>query len=191
MNSLSRQFVSRLGEQESKAVYLHKVSTEGPIEDNTHFSERGAYAMAAMVVRELDSLRLEPQQRPTNQIMSRRSGSGQCGEPTGQSRQAGTTPRNRSASIGSGIWRQEESKLVHIARRRLSRRCKDEAVPTCRAERKTEFSIQAFKQRHQQVEPLLYSRYQWRGPPLGEWGRSFRRLRLQHRSTCISRIVFP
>ena len=60
MTALSRQLVSGLGEQESKAIYLHLNSALGPIEDNTHFSERGAYAMAALVVTELDALRVVP-----------------------------------------------------------------------------------------------------------------------------------
>lgn len=58
MTSLSRQLVSSLGEQESKAVYLHLSTPDGKLEDNTHFSERGAYAMAALVAQELDSLQI-------------------------------------------------------------------------------------------------------------------------------------
>jgi pectinesterase len=58
MNQLSRQFITALGEQDSKAIYLQTNGPEGLVEDNTHFSERGAYAMAAMVARELDHLKL-------------------------------------------------------------------------------------------------------------------------------------
>jgi unsaturated rhamnogalacturonyl hydrolase len=60
MTYLSGQFVSSLGEEESKAIYLHSTGPDGPVEDNTHFSERGAYAMAAIVARELDSLHIVP-----------------------------------------------------------------------------------------------------------------------------------
>lgn len=65
MTHLSRQFVSRLGEQESKAIYLHSEGADGPIEDNTHFSERGAYAMAAMVEQGLDTLQIVPHELPS------------------------------------------------------------------------------------------------------------------------------
>ena len=58
MTRLSGQFVAGLGEQESKAVYLHFMATELLIEDNTHFSERGAYAMAALIALELDRLQI-------------------------------------------------------------------------------------------------------------------------------------
>ena len=60
MTRLSGQFVRRLGEQESKAIFLHLLTPAGQKEDNTHFSERGAYAMAALVARELDRLQLLP-----------------------------------------------------------------------------------------------------------------------------------
>jgi len=77
MNALSRQFVSRLGEQESKAVYLHAMGSDGPGEDNTHFSERGAYAMAALVARELDRLQIVPHAgRPPTFIRVEQDGSG-------------------------------------------------------------------------------------------------------------------
>ena len=39
---------------------MHLKTAEGPVEDNTHFSERGAYAMAALVATELDRLVLVP-----------------------------------------------------------------------------------------------------------------------------------
>lgn len=58
MTRLSGRFVSGLGKERSKAIYLHLTGTDGPIEDNTHFSERGAYAMAAIVVQQLDALQL-------------------------------------------------------------------------------------------------------------------------------------
>ncbi len=58
MTRLSGQFVGGLGEQASKAIYLHLVSNGKPVEDNTHFSERGAYAMAALVARELARLQI-------------------------------------------------------------------------------------------------------------------------------------
>jgi lysophospholipase L1-like esterase len=57
---LSGQLVAGLGEQESKAIYLHLMTAEKPVEDNTHFSERGAYAMAALVARELERLKIAP-----------------------------------------------------------------------------------------------------------------------------------
>ncbi len=60
MTRMSRQFVAGLGEAESKAVYLHLAGADGPIEDNTHFSETGAYAMAALVVKGLNALQLVP-----------------------------------------------------------------------------------------------------------------------------------
>lgn len=58
MTLLSGQLVAALGEQESKEIYLHLVTGDGPVEDNTHFSERGAYAMAALVSQELDRLEI-------------------------------------------------------------------------------------------------------------------------------------
>lgn len=60
MTRLSGRLVSDLGEQESKAIYLHLSGAEGRVEDDTHFSERGAYAMAALVARELERLQLLP-----------------------------------------------------------------------------------------------------------------------------------
>ena len=60
MTRLSGQFVAGLEEQESKTVYLHSIKDGIPLEDNTHFSERGAYAMAALVARELDRLQIVP-----------------------------------------------------------------------------------------------------------------------------------
>lgn len=57
----SEQFVAGLGEQASKDIYLHLTTDGKIIEDNTHFSERGAYAMAAMVARELDRLQIVEQ----------------------------------------------------------------------------------------------------------------------------------
>jgi pectinesterase len=58
MTRLSGQLVAVLGEQRSKAIYLHLDSNGARSEDNTHFSERGAYAIAALVARELDGLGL-------------------------------------------------------------------------------------------------------------------------------------
>ncbi len=58
MTQLSGQFVAGLGEEESKAIYLHYTGADGPVADNTHFSERGAYAMAALVAKGLDDLQL-------------------------------------------------------------------------------------------------------------------------------------
>lgn len=77
VNALSRQFISGLGEQESKAIYLHFTSAEGPVEDNTHFSERGAYAMAALVAQGLDTLDIVPRQdAPATFIRVEQDGSG-------------------------------------------------------------------------------------------------------------------
>jgi len=55
---LSAQLVAGLGEQESKAIYLHFKTAETTVEDNTHFSERGAYAIAALVAQELGRLQI-------------------------------------------------------------------------------------------------------------------------------------
>lgn len=77
MNALSRQLVSGLGEQESKAIYLHLPGADGPIEDNTHFSERGAYVMAALVAGGLDALHVVPRkQDPPTFIRVEQDGSG-------------------------------------------------------------------------------------------------------------------
>ena len=65
MTALSRQLVSGLGEQDSKAIYLHLPGANGPIEDNTHFSERGAYVMAALVARGLDTLQIVARNEPS------------------------------------------------------------------------------------------------------------------------------
>jgi len=64
MTRLSGEFIDRLGEEKSKAIYLHYTGADGPVEDNTHFSERGAYAMAAIVVRELDARHIQRYQPP-------------------------------------------------------------------------------------------------------------------------------
>jgi hypothetical protein len=58
MTMLSGKFLAGLGEEESKAIYLHYTNANGPVVDNTHFSERGAYAMAALVAKGLESLQL-------------------------------------------------------------------------------------------------------------------------------------
>ncbi|MFC1776053.1 pectinesterase family protein [Pseudomonadota bacterium] len=55
---LSAQLVAALGEQKSKAIYLHFKTAETTVEDNTHFSERGAYAIAALVAQELGRLQI-------------------------------------------------------------------------------------------------------------------------------------
>lgn len=64
MTRLSGQFVTRLGEEQSKSVYLHLQGADGPIEDNTHFSESGAYAMAALIARGLNDLHLVSYRQP-------------------------------------------------------------------------------------------------------------------------------
>jgi len=61
MTRLSGNLVADLGEQASKDIYLHLTSNGKTIEDNTHFSERGAYAMAALVARELNRLQIVSQ----------------------------------------------------------------------------------------------------------------------------------
>lgn len=77
MTRLSARFVAGLGEQESKAIYLHLNTSNGAIEDNTHFSERGAYAMAALVARELESLQIvTPDIMPQKFIRVEQNGSG-------------------------------------------------------------------------------------------------------------------
>lgn len=73
MTRLSRRYVSGLGEKESEAVYLHLTGPEGRIEDNTHFSERGAYAMAAMVARELDRLNIVSYQDPESGVAGQKA----------------------------------------------------------------------------------------------------------------------
>ena len=60
MTRLSGQYVAGLGEEQSKAVYLHMNGPQGRVEDNSHFSETGAYAMAALVVEGLSRLKLAP-----------------------------------------------------------------------------------------------------------------------------------
>jgi len=57
---MSGQFVSGLGEQVSKTVYLYLAGVDKTKPDNTHFTETGAYAMASLVVRGLDALDLVP-----------------------------------------------------------------------------------------------------------------------------------
>ena len=77
MTRLSARFVADLGEQESKAIYLHLNTSDGAIEDNTHFSERGAYTMAALVARELESLQIvTPDIMPQKFIRVEQDGSG-------------------------------------------------------------------------------------------------------------------
>lgn len=70
MTRLSGQYVAGLGEEQSKAVYLHMAGPDGPVEDNTHFSETGAYAMAALVVEGLNALKLVSHE-PASQIFIR------------------------------------------------------------------------------------------------------------------------
>ena len=60
MNRLSGQYIDSLGEEQSKTVYLHLTGPDGPTEDDTHFSETGAFAMAALVVEGLNGLELVP-----------------------------------------------------------------------------------------------------------------------------------
>jgi len=60
MTRLSGEYVAALGEEQSKSVYLHLAGPDGDVEDNTHFSETGAYAMAALVVEGLSGLKLLP-----------------------------------------------------------------------------------------------------------------------------------
>jgi pectinesterase len=60
MTVLSGQFIADLGAQKSKDIYLHLTTARQVVEDNTHFSEQGAYAMAAFVARELDRLQVVP-----------------------------------------------------------------------------------------------------------------------------------
>jgi pectinesterase len=77
MTRLSGQYVAGLGEEQSKAVYLHMKGPQGRVEDNTHFSETGAYAMAALVVEGLSHLKLVPYEPgPATFIRVKQDGSG-------------------------------------------------------------------------------------------------------------------
>lgn len=77
MNDMSRRYVAGLGEEESKAVYLYLADDNRTKADNTHFTEAGAYAMASMVVKGLDSLQLAAcQQVPASFIRVEQDGSG-------------------------------------------------------------------------------------------------------------------
>ena len=60
MTRMSDQFVASLGEEDSKTVYLYLAGVDTSKPDNTHFTETGAYAMASLVVRGLDTLGLVP-----------------------------------------------------------------------------------------------------------------------------------
>jgi len=60
MTRMSGQFVAGLGEEDSKTVYLYLAGVDKTKPDNTHFTETGAYAMAALVARGLDTLQLVP-----------------------------------------------------------------------------------------------------------------------------------
>jgi len=60
MTRMSRQFVANLGEDDSKTVYLYLAGVDKAKPDNTHFTETGAYAMASLVARGLDALKLVP-----------------------------------------------------------------------------------------------------------------------------------
>jgi len=60
MTRMSAQFVASLGEEDSKTVYLYLAGVDKTKPDNTHFTETGAYAMAALVARGLDALKLVP-----------------------------------------------------------------------------------------------------------------------------------
>jgi len=60
MTRMSRQFVAGLGEEDSKTVYLYLAGVDATKPDNTHFTETGAYAMAALVARGLAALGLAP-----------------------------------------------------------------------------------------------------------------------------------
>jgi len=77
MNLLSQALIAGLGEEESKSIYLHLPDAEPPVEDNTHFSEQGASAMAALVAEGLDALGIVPLDRPvTRFIRVEQDGSG-------------------------------------------------------------------------------------------------------------------
>ncbi len=69
LNQLSRQWVNTLGEEASKLVYLQQPSEDGPIEDNSHFSQYGAYRLAAMVAQSLDQQGLLPLDLPTPRFL--------------------------------------------------------------------------------------------------------------------------
>jgi len=58
MTRMSGQFVAALGEEDSKTVYLYLAGVDATKPDNTHFTETGAYAMASLVARGLDALKL-------------------------------------------------------------------------------------------------------------------------------------
>jgi len=60
MTRMSALFVAGLGEEGSKSVYLYLAGVDTTRPDNTHFTETGAYAMAALVARGLDALKLVP-----------------------------------------------------------------------------------------------------------------------------------
>ncbi len=76
-NELTHELVSRLGEKSSKALYLHSENGDSSSQDNTHFSELGAFRVAEIVAGELDRLNLISQER-TQAIILRveKNGSG-------------------------------------------------------------------------------------------------------------------
>lgn len=65
MNSMTRSMVLAAGEEGSKTLYLHlkkgasPLSAHADVVDNTHFSAKGAYVVAAMVADALDQLGLK------------------------------------------------------------------------------------------------------------------------------------
>ncbi len=66
-NQLTRKLVSDFGEQPSKSLYLHFDEGLNKQQDDSHFSEYGAYRVAAIIATELDRIGLVKQvsQSPT------------------------------------------------------------------------------------------------------------------------------